>query len=43
VGGSPSTITVDADGRLYAALAGGSIVRSDDGGKSFTELTKLTT
>jgi hypothetical protein len=40
-GGSPSTITVDAKGRLYAALAGGSIVRSADGGRSFRELTSL--
>jgi len=40
-GGSPSTITVDAEGRLYAALAGGAIVRSGDGGKTFEELVSL--
>jgi hypothetical protein len=34
-------VTVDAEGRLYAALAGGSIVRSADGGKSFEELVSL--
>jgi hypothetical protein len=40
-GGPPSTITVDAEGRLYAALAGGAIVRSGDGGKTFERLTSL--
>jgi len=34
-------VTVDADGRLYAALAGARIVRSDDGGRSFAEVVRL--
>ena len=40
-GGSPTTATVDAEGRLYVALPGGVIARSDDGGKTFEELTTL--
>jgi photosystem II stability/assembly factor-like uncharacterized protein len=41
VGGPPTTVTVDAEGRLYAALAGARIVRSSDGGKSFEEIARL--
>jgi hypothetical protein len=40
-GGPPTTVTVDAEGRLYVALAGARIVRSSDGGKSFEELVRL--
>jgi hypothetical protein len=40
-GGPASTVTVDAKGRLYVALVGAKIVRSDDGGKSFQEITTL--
>jgi hypothetical protein len=41
VGGPPTTVTVDAEGRLYAALAGARIVRSSDGGRTFDELARL--
>jgi hypothetical protein len=40
-GGPPTTVTVDARGRLYVALAGARIMRSDDGGRSFEELVRL--
>jgi hypothetical protein len=40
-GGPPSTVTVDARGFLYVALAGARIVRSQDGGRSFDELVRL--
>jgi hypothetical protein len=40
-GGPPTTVTVDAEGRLYVALAGARIVRSSDGGKSFEDLVRL--
>jgi hypothetical protein len=40
-GGPPTTVTVDSRGRLYVALAGARIVRSDDGGRSFEELVRL--
>jgi len=40
-GGPPTTITVDAKDRLYVALTGGVIARSDDGGASFRPLTTL--
>ena len=40
-GGSPSTATVDPDGALYVALAGAAIVRSDDGARSFEQLTQI--
>jgi hypothetical protein len=40
-GGGPTTVTVDAKGRLYVALAGAVIVRSDDGGRTFTELARI--
>jgi hypothetical protein len=40
-GGPPTTVTVDSEGRLYAALAGARIVRSSDGGRSFEELVTL--
>jgi len=40
-GGPPTTVTVDAEGRLYVALAGARIVRSGDGGRSFVELVRL--
>lgn len=40
-GGSPTTVTVDGEGRLYVALAGGVIARSSDGGKRFEELARL--
>ena len=42
-GGAPSTVTVDAEGRLYVALPGAVIMRSADGGKSFEELVRITT
>ena len=41
-GGSPTTVTIDRRGRLYAALAGARIVRSSDGGRTFSTLTRLT-
>ena len=41
-GGSPSTVTIDRRGRLYAALPGARIMRSADGGRAFWELTRLT-
>ena len=41
-GGGPSTVTVDAKGRLYVALPGAVIKRSDDGGRSFEEIARLT-
>ena len=40
-GGRPTTVTVDAEGRLYVALPGAVIERSDDGGKTFEELATL--
>jgi hypothetical protein len=40
-GGPPTTVTVDAEGRLYVALPGARIARSSDGGKSFEELVRL--
>ncbi len=42
-GGSATTVTIDRRGRLYAALPGAEIVRSSDGGRSFSKLTSLTT
>jgi photosystem II stability/assembly factor-like uncharacterized protein len=41
-GGPPSTVTVDRQGRLYVALPGALIKRSADGGRTFTELARLT-
>jgi hypothetical protein len=41
VDGSPSTATVDSRGRLYVALSGAVIKRSDDGGRSFSQVTRL--
>jgi Strictosidine synthase-like, N-terminal len=35
-GGEPQALTVDADGKLYAALLDGTIAVSDDGGRTFT-------
>jgi hypothetical protein len=40
-GGPPTTVTVDAKGRLYVALTGARIVRSADGGKSFEDMASL--
>ena len=40
-GAGPTAFTVDAEGALYVALAGAVIVRSEDGGKSFSELARL--
>jgi hypothetical protein len=40
-GAGPTTATVDAEGRLYVALTGGVIVRSEDGGRTFEELATL--
>ena len=36
-GGEPQALTVDADGKLYAALIDGTVAVSDDGGQTFTE------
>jgi hypothetical protein len=36
-GGEPQQITVDADGKLYAALIDGTVTVSEDGGKTFSE------
>jgi photosystem II stability/assembly factor-like uncharacterized protein len=36
-GGEPQALTVDADGKLYAALLDGTVSVSDDGGQTFTE------
>jgi Sortilin, neurotensin receptor 3, len=36
-GGEPQALTVDADGKLYAALLDGTLSVSDDGGQTFTE------
>ncbi len=33
---------MDAKGRLYVALPGAVIKRSDDGGRSFEEIARLT-
>ena len=41
VDGSPTTVTVDSRGRLYVALAGAVIKRSDDGGRTFSQVTHL--
>ena len=41
-GGSPTTVTIDRRNRLYAALPGAIIVRSSDGGRTFSQLTRLT-
>jgi len=41
-GAGPTTATADAEGRLYVALPGAVIVRSDDGGRTFAELATLT-
>jgi hypothetical protein len=41
-GASATTMTIDRRGRLYAALPGAVIVRSSDGGRSFSQLTRLT-
>jgi hypothetical protein len=41
-GAGPTAVTVDDDGALYVALPGAVIVRSRDGGKSFSELARLT-
>ena len=40
-GAGPTAATVDAEGRLYVALPGAVIVRSDDGGRTFDELATL--
>jgi hypothetical protein len=36
-GGEPQALTVDDDGKLYAALLDGTVAVSDDGGQTFTE------
>jgi hypothetical protein len=36
-GGEPQALTIDGDGKLYAALIDGTVTVSDDGGKTFTE------
>jgi sortilin (neurotensin receptor 3)/BNR/Asp-box repeat protein len=36
-GGEPQALTVDSDGKLYAALLDGTVAVSDDGGQTFTE------
>ena len=41
-GASPTTVTIDRRNRLYAALPGARIVRSTDGGRTFSQLTRLT-
>ena len=41
-GGSPTTVTIDRRGRLYAALARARIVRCTHAGRTFLELTCLT-
>jgi photosystem II stability/assembly factor-like uncharacterized protein len=43
VDGSPTTVTVDAGGRLYVALAGGVLERSDDRGRTFSQIIRLST
>ena len=40
-GGAPTTVTVDAGGRLYVALPDAVIARSDDGGKTFEPVARL--
>jgi hypothetical protein len=37
-GGEPQALSVDGDGKLYAALIDGTVTASEDGGKTFTEL-----
>jgi hypothetical protein len=34
-GGEPQALTVDGDGKLYAALIDGTVTVSDDGGRTF--------
>ena len=36
-GGEPQALTVDGDGKLYAALLDGTVSVSDDGGQTFSE------
>jgi photosystem II stability/assembly factor-like uncharacterized protein len=36
-GGEPQALTVDQDGKLYAALIDGTVTVSDDGGRTFSE------
>jgi Sortilin, neurotensin receptor 3, len=36
-GGEPQALSIDADGKLYAALIDGTVAVSDDGGQTFTE------
>jgi hypothetical protein len=36
-GGEPQALTIDGDGKLYAALLDGTVTVSDDGGQTFTE------
>jgi hypothetical protein len=36
-GGEPQALTIDGDGKLYAALLDGTVSVSDDGGRTFTE------
>jgi photosystem II stability/assembly factor-like uncharacterized protein len=36
-GGEPQALSIDADGKLYAALLDGTVAVSDDGGETFTE------
>jgi hypothetical protein len=39
-GGEPQALSIDADGKLYAALIDGTVAVSDDGGQTFTEQIK---
>ncbi len=41
VDGSPTTVTVDASGHVYVALAGGVLKRSDDRGRTFSQIIRL--
>jgi photosystem II stability/assembly factor-like uncharacterized protein len=36
-GGEPQALTIDGDGKLYAALIDGTVTVSEDGGRTFTE------
>lgn len=36
-GGEPQALTIDGDGKLYAALLDGTVAVSDDGGQTFSE------
>ena len=42
IDGSPTAVAADARGRLYVALGGGVLKRSDDRGRTFSRITRLT-